>query len=189
MVSFGRQLGLEAKIWILSGVVAALTLVAYATLVAPLGAGPSSLDVPWWALAAGFLAAERCVVHLHFRRSAHSFSLGDLPLVVRPAVRDRERPRARRARRHRRGAAARPRLPPIKLVFNLAQFTLATCLAADRRPGLATAARRLGPQRLAGRVARDPAAAALSITVLLIGLCDLDLRGRARREERSGGCC
>ena len=31
--------------------------------------------LPWWALAVGFLAAERCVVHLELRRSAHSFSL------------------------------------------------------------------------------------------------------------------
>ncbi len=35
----------------------------------------------WWALASGFFVAERCVVHLQFRRSAHSFSLGDIPLV------------------------------------------------------------------------------------------------------------
>ena len=36
MITFGRQLGLEAKIWILSGVVAVLTVVAYVALVAPL---------------------------------------------------------------------------------------------------------------------------------------------------------
>jgi diguanylate cyclase (GGDEF)-like protein len=85
--------------------------------------------ITWWWLALGFLIGERCVVHLEFSRNAHSFSLGDVPLVfglvlasgndlviaavVGPALTlllDR-------------------RLPPIKLVFNLGQFALSVCLA------------------------------------------------------------
>ena len=48
------------------------------------GAGrPPALDphLPWWAIAVGWAIAETCVVHLQFRRSAHSFSLADLPFV------------------------------------------------------------------------------------------------------------
>ena len=41
-----RNLGLEAKIWILTSGVALLTILAYLTLVEPLGTGPSVLDVP-----------------------------------------------------------------------------------------------------------------------------------------------
>ena len=37
--------------------------------------------VGWWWLVLGFLVAERCVVHLRVQRNAHSFSLGDVPLV------------------------------------------------------------------------------------------------------------
>src|SRR5690349_6867952 len=85
--------------------------------------------IAWWWLALGFLIGARCVVHLEFSRNAHSFSLGDVPLVfglvlasgsdlviaavVGPALTlllDR-------------------RLPPIKLVFNLGQFALSVCLA------------------------------------------------------------
>jgi diguanylate cyclase (GGDEF)-like protein len=129
VISVGRQLGLEGKIWILSVAVGAVTVAAYLTLVEPLGAGPSMLDVPWWVVAAGFAAAERWVVHLHFRRSTHSLSLGELPLVgglmFLPAHElivaglvgssialafDRE-------------------IPTFKAVFNLAQFTLGTCVA------------------------------------------------------------
>src|SRR3954464_15847014 len=40
-----------------------------------------SPHLTWWMLAPAFFIAERCVVHLQFRRSAHSFSLGDIPLV------------------------------------------------------------------------------------------------------------
>ncbi len=85
--------------------------------------------IDWWWLALGFLIGERCVVHLEFSRNAHSFSLGDVPLVfglvlasgsdlvvaavIGPALTlllDR-------------------RLPPIKLFFNLGQFALSVCLA------------------------------------------------------------
>src|SRR6478736_2045450 len=38
-------------------------------------------QLPWWAVALGFACAEICVVHVRFRRSAHSFSLADLPFV------------------------------------------------------------------------------------------------------------
>ena len=37
--------------------------------------------LPWWAIAIAWAVAEPCVVHLHFRRSAHSFSLADFPFV------------------------------------------------------------------------------------------------------------
>ena len=37
--------------------------------------------LPWWAVALGFAVAEICVVHVRFRRSAHSFSLADVPFV------------------------------------------------------------------------------------------------------------
>jgi diguanylate cyclase (GGDEF)-like protein len=85
--------------------------------------------VPWWVLAVSFALAERCVVHLHFRRSSHSFSLGELPLVfglifARPshlllALAVSTVP----------VLAFERRLPAVKTVFNLAQLTLTTCLA------------------------------------------------------------
>src|SRR5689334_6573182 len=85
--------------------------------------------IPWYALIVGCVAAERCVVHLHFKRGAHSFSLGEVPLVFalifsRPgdlliaifvssfAVMAFER-----------------RLPPIKTVFNVGQFLLSAAVA------------------------------------------------------------
>src|SRR5687768_5153359 len=124
-----QELSLEAKIWILTGAVAAATVAAYLSFVEPLGAGPASMEIPWWLVAIAFAAAERWVVHLHFRRSTHSLSLGELPLVAGllflPAHElvlaglvgasvalafDRE-------------------IPTFKAFFNLAQFTLGTCVA------------------------------------------------------------
>ena len=127
---------------------------------------PTSLHLPWWLLALAFAAAERCVVHMHFRRGAHSFSLGDIPMVfgllfcsasnvvlaslIGSAVillLDR-------------------RLPPIKFVFNLAQFSLSTCIAVLMLHALAPANGSVGPQMwIAVLVAKQ---ASGLLTVLLI---------------------
>ena len=85
--------------------------------------------LPWWSIAIAFAIAERCVVHLHFRRGAHSFSLGDIPLVfglifcssdafmigcllgiALVMLFDR-------------------RLPPVKFVFNISQLAVHACVA------------------------------------------------------------
>ena len=39
-------------------------------------------SIPWWALALAFAVTEIAVVHVHFRRSSHALTLGELPLVV-----------------------------------------------------------------------------------------------------------
>jgi len=40
------------------------------------------ISLPWPLLAVAFAAAEAAVVHLRFRRDAHSFSLSEIPLVL-----------------------------------------------------------------------------------------------------------
>ena len=40
------------------------------------------MQIPWWALALAFAVTEIAVVHVHFRRSPHALTLGELPLVV-----------------------------------------------------------------------------------------------------------
>ena len=124
-----RELGLEAKIWILSGVVAAVTTLAYVTLVSPLGTGPSVLDVPWWIVALGFAAAERWVVHLHFRRSTHSLSLGELPLVAGLLFLPAHELVIAGLVGSSLALAFDREIPTFKAFFNLAQFTLGTSVA------------------------------------------------------------
>src|SRR5437588_12064329 len=115
-------------VWLLNVVVLAIAAVLF---VGPVQGLPplAHPHLAWWLIAGAFAVAERCVVHLHFRRGAHSFSLADIPLVfglifcsaggvvgacllgsALVLVFDRK-------------------LPPIKFVFNLAQFALATCIA------------------------------------------------------------
>ena len=129
MLTLSRSLGLEAKIWILSGCVAVAAALAYVTLVAPIGTEPSTLDVPWWLVAAGFAAAERWVVHLHFRRSTHSLSLGELPLVAGLLFLPAEELVIAGLVGSSVALAFDREIPTFKAFFNLAQFTLGTCVA------------------------------------------------------------
>jgi diguanylate cyclase (GGDEF)-like protein len=42
----------------------------------------ATFHIPWLVLAFVFYLAETCLVHLHFRRGAHSFSMSEVPLVL-----------------------------------------------------------------------------------------------------------
>ena len=148
MAVLRRELGLEAKIWLLTVVVAAAAVGAYLGLVEPLGTGPSELDVPWWLVAAGFAAAERWVVHLHFRRSTHSLSLGELPLVARPALPPGARARDRRAGGLVDRAGVRPRDPHVQGVLQPRPVHARHVRGALRRGGARDGARPARSDRL-----------------------------------------
>jgi diguanylate cyclase (GGDEF)-like protein len=124
-----RPLGLEAKIWIFGGLLSVAAGAVYLTVVRHLVVAPAPVEVRWWVVAAGFAAAERWVVHIHFRRSTHSLSLGELPLVVGLLFLDP--PDLVLAGLF--GSAAAllldREIPPFKVFFNTAQFTLGTCAA------------------------------------------------------------
>ena len=154
-------------VWWLNLAIASAATILFVTVVRDL---PALIDphLPWWGLAIGFLVAERCVVHLQFRRSAHSFSLGDVPLVfgllfatggdlVAGAVI---------------GSAAtlviERRLAPVKLVFNLAQFALAASLATMAVHLIAPDGAALDPQTWAAVLIGTQASAI--VTVMLIGI-------------------
>jgi diguanylate cyclase (GGDEF)-like protein len=120
--------------------------------------------LPWWAIAVGWAVAEACVVHLQFRRSAHSFSLADLPFVfgllfasgqdflVGALV----------------GAAVAYtlRLPLIKTLFNLAQLALSVCVAVILLRALAVTGDALDPATWLGLYAATLVSGALTIACI-----------------------
>ena len=70
-----------SRVWALTLVLTAVAL-AVATLVLPAAApAVAPIEFPWWVLAAVFYLAEAEVIHLHIGRSAHSFSMSEIPLV------------------------------------------------------------------------------------------------------------
>ncbi len=85
--------------------------------------------LPWWSIAIAFAIAERCVVHLHFRRGAHSFSLGDIPLVFGLIFCSAESFGIGCLLGCGLVLLFDRRLPPVKFVFNMAQLALHACIA------------------------------------------------------------
>ena len=118
----------QVAIW---GLSASMIVAAGVLLRAGAGsAGPliSSIRLPFWALALGFAAAERFVIHVHFRRSAHSMSMGEIPLVF--GLMFATGPQVVLAHALGRLAilALQRKLAPIRLAFNLGQFLLGGCV-------------------------------------------------------------
>src|SRR3954451_23527656 len=121
------RLSRAGLVWIY---VLALAAVAAAIFFAfAVGAEPlATPHMDWWLIALAFIAAEICVVHLEFRRSAHSFSLADIPFVFglifasAPSL-------AFGAVAGSAVVYASRRQPPVKLAFNCAQLWLVVSVA------------------------------------------------------------
>jgi len=69
------------RVWALTVLLTAVAL-ALASLELPSGAPfKAPVALPWWLLAGVFYLTEAKVVHLHIGRSAHSFSMSEIPVV------------------------------------------------------------------------------------------------------------
>ena len=116
-------------VWAFSALLAAAAVATWLVLV-DLPAPDRGVHLSWWALAAGFAVTELCVVHIHLRRSAHSLTLGDIPLVLGLVF----APPADVAVGWVLGAGLvllLNRGRPVRVAFNLAQFALTASLAAS----------------------------------------------------------
>ena len=120
-----------ARVWLLNVVIASLAaLLSAAVAAAGLDSVDNPFEIPWWGIAGLFFLAEVYVVHLQFRREAHSFSLSEIPLVLglfflAPAA-------LVLAQLVGSGAALviHRRQSPLKLVFNLAHLSLEAIFAS-----------------------------------------------------------
>ena len=120
-----------ARVWLLNLVIAGLAgILCLAVAAAGVDSIDNPFDVPWWAVAGLFFLAEVYVVHLQFRREAHSFSLSEIPLVL--GLFFLSPPVLVLAQLVGSGAALvlHRRQSPLKLVFNLAHLSLEAILAA-----------------------------------------------------------
>ena len=116
------------RVWALTVVLAAMATAVAVRL--PVAAPPGAPRLPWILLVVGFCAAEVCVVHVHARGDAHSFSLSEVPLILglftatpRDVIIAQAVGAALALIVHRRQWGQ-------KLAFNLAQFALCTTVAS-----------------------------------------------------------
>src|SRR5207247_8534509 len=117
-----RVLGLSLLIAGVAGVIYFLAVRDLTTYSAPIA-------VSWLILAAGYAASELTVVHIEFRRDAHSVSLNEIPLVLALVFASPGHPIVS----HLVGAGAvvvmHRRHAVLKLVVHLSHFPLGACVA------------------------------------------------------------
>ncbi|MGH2776381.1 MAG: ATP-binding protein [Actinomycetota bacterium] len=119
------------RVWLLTATMAVAAVVLFVFFIrgtpALEGAG---VHVSWWMLAVLFCLVEVFVIHLQFRRDAHSFSLSEIPLVLgfffsapwELVVAQLVGASIALALHRRQG--------PLKFSFNVAHFALGTSVAA-----------------------------------------------------------
>ena len=127
----------------------------------------TAAHLPWWALAVAFALTEVAVVHVHFRRSSHSLTLGELPLALGllfAAPGDLVIGWVVGAARRARPSTATCRA--LRLVFNLAPDRRSTAGIAAAVFHALCGRRRPGPQAWSARAVRRPVAAAVSVVLV-----------------------
>ena len=121
-----RKLGAINPVWLLNGAIA----VGCGLLLAGPVRGYDAIadpELPWYLLAVVVAATERWPVNLEFRRSAHSFSLTDVPVTLALVFCGGVAGVGAIAAGSLVALALR-RMPPMKFFFNLGQFAFATAL-------------------------------------------------------------
>ncbi|HEX9855680.1 MAG TPA: GAF domain-containing sensor histidine kinase [Acidimicrobiia bacterium] len=126
----GRSLvkGGAESVWLL---LATIVAAAASLGTAMLGMEPLTPDsrAGFWLLAAGFYAAEVAVVHLRVRHHAHSFSMGEVPLVVGLVAAAPLTLLAAQVVGTGVALAVHRRQAPLKLTFNLGQLAFQSAIA------------------------------------------------------------
>ncbi len=119
----------STRVWLFTLLLGAITVGLALVLVPPAPPADLGFTIPVWLLIGGFYLAEAKVIHLHIGRSAHSFSMSELPLIaglflVTPAA-------FIVARVIGSGLALffNRRQRSVKLAFNLVQFSLASVIS------------------------------------------------------------
>ncbi len=127
----GRRLGGSFAVWILNAAIVGGAFAIYALTLH--GRAPLEVrhHIHWWALAPVFAATEVFVVHVHFRRSAHSMSLGEVPLVIGLLLASPSDVVIAQLVGSGIVLALNPGRSVIRLVFNIGQYALAACAAAS----------------------------------------------------------
>ncbi|MDX6257758.1 MAG: hypothetical protein QOJ11_4092 [Frankiales bacterium] len=140
-----RALSAGTRIGVLTAAVLVVTAGIYAGLHHQSASSPA-FHITWWALAPMVYLAEVSLVHLHFRRDNHSFSLSEVPLVLSLLF----SPSWEILLGQVIGAAVafglHRRLSPQKFVFNLAVSTLDAVAAAALFHALQPHFTTLGPR-------------------------------------------
>jgi signal transduction histidine kinase len=117
------------KAWTFIVVIGALAAAVWAGLLTSLGPLERPFSIPWWVLAPLVFLGESAVIHIKFRKDAHSFSLSEIVLVVGLFLSSPVALLTAQLLGNGASLALGRRQVPIKAAFNISQLVLVTGLA------------------------------------------------------------
>ena len=118
----------QARVWALIAVMAGVAVVLAIVGLSRLPPLDAAWHLPWFLMAVAFWAVEAQVIHFHFRRGAHTFSLNELPLVVGFFLASPLELVVAQAIGSAVALAVNRRQPPVKLAFNISSFALSSAI-------------------------------------------------------------
>src|SRR4051794_34056229 len=167
--SFLRTGG-AGPVWVLNAAIVAFGITLHATLGHHLNALDPAFSIPWYALAIAFGLAEVHVVHLRFRSEAHSFSLNEIPLILGLFFASANGLVLAQLVGAAFALVFHRRQPLLKLVFNLAAFSLEATLAAIVFRAVVRDADPLGPAGWSGAFLATFLSASVAILSIVLAI-------------------
>jgi diguanylate cyclase (GGDEF)-like protein len=164
------RFGSTVRLWLLVSAITAGALALYVLEVRGFSAPVGSLRLPWWGLAVFFYLAEAFVIHLHFRREAHTLSLNECGLVLGLFFASPGQLIVGQLVGALAALVLHRRQRPIKVAFNLAQFGLTTCVAIVIFRSLAEPAGRAGPNEWVAALLAATAACGLGVLLVAVAI-------------------
>ena len=119
-----RALSVSARIRLFALGLAAAALVLYVLFLRSYELPTPTYALSWWLLIPAFLVGEVFLVHLHFRRDNHSFSMTDVPLALGMLFAAPGGVLAAALISSAIALGAYRRLSPLKVIFNVAAVAL-----------------------------------------------------------------
>src|SRR5438270_363709 len=119
-----------ARVWLFIGVVGCASVGVWAFDLSHFGSfRPHGFLLPWWGLGIAFFLSEAFVVHLHFRKQAHTLSASEIGLVLGLFLALPGALLAAQVVGAGLALSVHRRQKPTKLVFNLAEMSLCSGIA------------------------------------------------------------
>jgi hypothetical protein len=149
----------------------------------------SEQHLPWLVLAAAFVLAETCALHLRFRGNTQTFTPDEILIVIGLFA----LAPSRLVFAYLAGGGVAlgiiRRIKLFKLFFNLCQWALSSTVAIVVFRGLAASGSALAPQNWLAALAATAVAAMVSMTVITIAIMMLEGRPAITDVARSGRRC
>jgi signal transduction histidine kinase len=117
------------EVWALVAVLWAIALLGFRWLTGLPSTTHFEIELTWWHLAIGFYFAEVFVVHLQFRKDAHTLSMSEVPMLLGLIFANPMALLAGQMAGSAVALVAHRRQRPVKLTFNLGHLAIQTVVA------------------------------------------------------------